>query len=115
MGVKCGSKSAKAEKAKVAADKPKVKAAAAATLTMGELHFDKHVEMSCHLACSQKCVSLCNVGCDIRSYIPHEAHWPDCFPLKSTVDLVTSWGLSPESIQSRLVQLVEDSVTAWIV
>ena len=34
--------------------------------------------------------------------IPCQADWPVSFPLQSTVELVSAWGLQPEIIVSRL-------------
>ena len=66
----------------------------------GEPSCDDQSSLIHHSVCGADCVSSFNVGCDIRSDIPHEASWPDCFPLKSAVELVTRWGLSPVSIVS---------------
>ena len=70
----------------------------------GEPSHDLHLSMFSLPTCGVDCVSTFNVGSDIRSDILHEASWPDCFPLKSAVELVTRWGLSPESIVSRLAK-----------
>ena len=45
-------------------------------------------------------------GCGVLSNktvssIPCQADWPVSFPLKSTVELVSAWGLQPDTIISR--------------
>ena len=40
------------------------------------------------------------------SSIPHQADWPVSFPLQSTVELVSAWGLHPETIVFRLLKQI---------
>ena len=108
---KGGSKAAKAKKAKAAA-KAKTKKAKAEEdsgsstkkekETKGDLLHDVQSSRIHHSACGSGCISSFNVGCDIRSDIPREVDWPECFPLQSAVELVTQWGLDPSSIVTRL-------------
>ena len=91
---------AKAKKAKAEGDTETAEKKDSAA--KGEPSHDDHSSLISHSVCGVDCVSSFNVSCDIRSDIPREASWLECFPLKSTVELVTKWGLDPESIVSRL-------------
>ena len=71
-------------------------------MAKGDPLHDDQPSLIHHSVCGSDCVSSFNVDSDIRSDIPHEASWPECFPLKSTVELVTKWGLDPGSIVTRL-------------
>ena len=94
----------KSKGTKLAVDSPYAKKTMKEKVTpaKGESCNDLHLRMLSQSACSKECVSPFNVNCDLRFDIPCEANWQDCFPLKSVVELVASWGLSPESVSSRL-------------
>merc|ERR1712105_206491 len=99
---KGGSKAAKARKAMAAAKAKAKKTQANETTGTSTKKEEKSKGDLVHSACGSGCVISFNVDCDIRSDIPREADWPECFPLQSAVELVTQWGLDPSSIVTRL-------------
>ena len=48
------------------------------------------------------------------SSIPRQADWPGSFPLKSLVELVSTWGLQPETIISKLSKQLGGRITHYV-
>ena len=61
-----------------------------------------HVKVSQPPSDSVACLGCGALSDKTVSIIPHQADWPVSFPLQSALELVSAWGLQPETIVSRL-------------